>query len=45
VDYRSTSRFEDGSEADLADGVTLEVKGQLDSDGSTVVAERIKFDD
>ena len=45
VDYRSSPRFEDGSEADLVNGVKLEVKGRLDSDGTTVVAERIKFDD
>ena len=45
VDYRSTQRFEDGTEADLVNGVKLEVKGRLDSDGTTVVAERIKFDD
>lgn len=44
VDY-SGARFEDGSAADLAVGVKVEVEGQFSSDGRTLRATEIEFDD
>ena len=39
-----TTVFEDGSEADLANGKQVEVKGSLSADGTTVEASRIEFE-
>lgn len=44
VDY-STSRFEDGTVNNLRSGVEVEVKGSLSSDGKTIKAVLIEFDD
>jgi hypothetical protein len=40
----STLVWKDGGEAKLADGVKLEVKGALSSDGTQVVASKIEFE-
>lgn len=45
VDYSGTLIFKDGAEADLADGVQVEVKGRLSSDRSTLTAVLIEFED
>lgn len=45
VRYTSTTAFDDGSAATLANGVRVEVKGGLDSDGVTVIATEIDFED
>lgn len=39
------ARFEDGSAASLAVGVRVDVQGRLGSDGSTIEATEIEFDD
>ena len=44
VRYTSSTVFDDGSVATLADGVRIEVKGRLDSDGVTVIATEIDFE-
>ncbi len=44
VDYSGTLVFKDGAEADLADGVQVEVKGRLSSDRSTLTAVLIEFE-
>jgi len=44
VSYAGTVLYDDGSEADLADGVLVEVKGELSSDGNTLQALEIEFD-
>ena len=46
VSYASTSLvFERGDASQLADGVDVEVKGDLAADGHTVVATSIRFED
>ena len=44
VDY-ATARFKGGTVEQLAAGVKVEVEGLLASDGTTVVATEIEFDD
>lgn len=44
VDYAG-ARFEGGTAAQLAVGVKVEVKGQLSSDGTTLAAQEVEFDD
>jgi hypothetical protein len=44
VDYSKVSEWKDGSEANLADGKAVEVKGQWSDDRSTLVASRIQFE-
>lgn len=44
VDY-SGARFEGGTAADLRAGVKVEVEGQLSSDGKTLRASEVEFDD
>ena len=45
VSYVSgTTMFKDGSEGNLANGVLVEVKGTLSSDGTKVVASLIEFE-
>ena len=43
VHYSATTRFDDGSEANLANGRQVEVKGTLSADGMRVEASRIEF--
>jgi Domain of unknown function (DUF5666) len=43
VSYSSGVRYEDGSESDLANGKTVQAKGQTTPNSSTVNATRIKF--
>jgi len=43
VHYRATTVFEDGVEANLANGRQVEVKGTLSADGMSVEASRIEF--
>lgn len=45
VDYSGTVLFKDGSQADLADGAQVEVKGRLSEDRSTLSAVAIEFED
>lgn len=45
VDYSGDVRYQDGSEAELAVGQKVEVKGVLSSDGTRVLAEEIQFED
>jgi len=45
VDYGTVTRYDDGAESDLRDNRKVEVKGTLASDGRTVLADRIKFED
>lgn len=45
VSYAGTVRYEDGSEATLANAVEAEVKARLAADGSTLVAYEIEFED
>lgn len=45
VRLSSATVFDKGSVARLADGVRVEVKGRLDSDGVTVLATEIDFED
>ncbi len=40
----ATASFSDGTSADLAVGKAIEVKGNLSTDGSQVIATRIKFE-
>lgn len=44
VDY-SAAEFKDGTPADLANGVQVEVKGHLAEGGAVVLAEEVEFDD
>ncbi|WP_374675158.1 DUF5666 domain-containing protein [Ideonella sp.] len=44
VDYAQAD-FKDGTAADLANGVEVEVHGRLDGSGTVVVAEEIDFED
>jgi hypothetical protein len=44
VDYAG-ARFEDGTAAQLAPGVKVEVKGRLSGDGTTLVAVLVEFGD
>lgn len=44
VDY-SSARFEDGTEADLAAGVKVEVEGRISADGTVLIASEVEFDD
>lgn len=44
VDY-SRARFEDGQPSDLQVGVRVEVEGRLSTDGTTLIASEIEFDD
>jgi hypothetical protein len=43
VSHGSTTSFVNGTEANLADGVNVKVKGSLSSDRTTVVASRLTF--
>ena len=43
VHYGPTTRFDDGTEANLANGKQVEVKGTLSADGMSVEASRIEF--
>ena len=43
VHYSATTRFDDGTEANLANGKQVEVKGTLSADGMKVEASRIEF--
>ena len=43
VHYSATTVFEDGVEANLANGRQVEVKGTLSADGMRVEASRIEF--
>jgi hypothetical protein len=40
----ATASFSSGTSADLAVGKLVEVKGHLSTDGSEVIATRVKFD-
>jgi Domain of unknown function (DUF5666) len=44
IEYDDNTRFEDGSEADIAVGREVEVRGALNGDQTAVLAERIKFE-
>ncbi len=44
VSYAGTVEYKDGTEAGLAEGVQLEVKGMLSSDGTKLEATRIEFE-
>ena len=44
VGYDGTTRFDDGTAAGLAVGVSVEVKGVLAAGGTRLAATRIKFD-
>jgi len=44
VHYSATTAFEDGAQADLANGKDVEVKGILSADGTTVEAASIEFE-
>jgi hypothetical protein len=44
VHYGPATVFEDGTQAGLADGAMVEVKGALSADGTTVEASRIELD-
>lgn len=45
VTYTDATRFDDGTAANLGGvNVNVEVRGQLSADGSTIAAERIKFE-
>jgi hypothetical protein len=43
VHYSATTVFKDGTQANLANGVMVEVKGMLSADGTTVEAASIEF--
>jgi len=43
VHYSATTRFDDGTEASLANGRQVDVKGTLSADGMRVEASRIEF--
>ena len=45
VSYAEVSQWKDLGEADLRDGLVVEVKGQLDSNGTVLLASRISLDD
>jgi Domain of unknown function (DUF5666) len=45
VSYAGTVQYKDGSEASLADGVKVEVKGVPSADGTGLVASTIEFED
>ena len=40
----ANARFEDGTAANLVVGVKVDVKGQLASNGTVVVAQEVEFD-
>lgn len=44
VSYSANTTWKDGSEAQLANGSRVEVKGDLSSDGATLTASRIEFE-
>jgi Domain of unknown function (DUF5666) len=44
VDY-SAAEFDDGTAANLANGVEVEVKGRLSDGGAVVIAEEVEFED
>lgn len=44
VNYATAVAYKDGTEADLAVGAKVEVKGKLDLDGKTLAAVRIEFE-
>ena len=44
IDYSKVSEWKDGSEANLADGKAVEVKGQWSEDRATLVASSIEFE-
>jgi hypothetical protein len=44
IEYDDQTRFDDGSEADIAVGREVEVRGALNADQTAVLAERIKFE-
>lgn len=43
ISYAAAVTYKNGTEADLANGVNVQVKGRLSADGSTVTASRIEF--
>mgnify|MGYP003605723904 FL=1 len=43
VNY-ANARFKDGTAEQLAPGVKVEVEGQLASDGTTLLATEVEFD-
>lgn len=43
ISYAAAVTYKNGTQADLANGVNVEVKGRLSADGSTVTASRIEF--
>jgi hypothetical protein len=45
VDYGQSPRFEDGSAADLRDGVEVRVRARTGSPGGALVATEVKFED
>jgi hypothetical protein len=45
VSYAGNVSFEDGFEADLANGAKVEVKGTPSADRTTLVASSIEFED
>jgi hypothetical protein len=45
VTWTETTRFDDGTVAQLVDGANVEVEGQLSDDRSTLVATKIEFED
>lgn len=44
IEVDDATRFDDGSEADIAVGREVEVRGALNADQTAVLAERIKFE-
>lgn len=43
ISFAAAVTYKDGTEANLVNGVNVEVKGKLSADGSTVTASRIEF--
>lgn len=43
ISYAAAVTYKNGTEADLANGASVEVKGRLSADGRTVTASRIEF--
>lgn len=43
ISYAAAVTYKNGTEADLVNGASVEVKGRLSADGSTVTASRIEF--
>jgi len=43
ISYAAAVTYKNGTEADLANGTNVEVKGRVSADGNTVTASRIEF--